>query len=86
VLAWSPETATLNDLYVALGLPLAGMWLAQPGVPWQMQVAPAMERIIRAESAAMRVTLASLLADIRGPAEPTPFAPARRVAERGGTE
>jgi membrane protein len=86
VLAWNPETATLHDLYVALGLPLAGTWLARPTVPWQMQVAPAMERIIRAETAAMRVTLAALLADIRGPAEPTPLVPARRVAERGGAE
>jgi len=29
-----------------------------------------MERIIRAEAAAMRVTLASLLGDMRGPAGP----------------
>jgi membrane protein len=86
VLAWNPETATLHDLYVALGLPLAGTWLARASVPWQVQVAPAMDRIIRAEAAAMRVTLASLLADIRGPAEPTPLAPARVVAERGGWE
>ncbi len=85
VLAWNPETATLHDLYVALGLPLAGLWLARPMAPWQVQVAPAMERIIRAESAAMRVTLASLLADIRGPAGATPM-PSRRVAERGGAE
>ncbi len=86
VLAWNTETATLHDLYVALGLPLAGLWLARPNAPWQVQVAPVMERIIRAESAAMRVTLASLLADIRGPAGPTPFVPPRRVAERGGGE
>ena len=86
VLAWNPETATLHDLYLALGLPLAGTWLAHPMAPWQMQVAPAMERIIHAEAAAMRVTLASLLADIRGPAEPTPILPARAVADRGGSE
>lgn len=86
VLAWNPETATLHDLYVALGLPLAGMWLARPTTPWQMQVAPVMERIIKAETAAMRVTIASLLADIRGPAGPTPLMRARRVAERGGGE
>ena len=30
VLAWNPETATLHDLYLALGLPLAGTWLARP--------------------------------------------------------
>jgi membrane protein len=91
VLAWNPETATLHDLYDALGLPLAGTWLPQPSAPWQAQVAPAMERIIRAETASMRVTLASLLADLRGPAGPAPpleipIAPPRRVAERGGSE
>jgi membrane protein len=67
VLAWSPETATLHDLYLALGLPLAGSWLARPLAPWQMQVAPAMERIVKAEAAAMRVTLAVILAEIRTP-------------------
>jgi hypothetical protein len=67
VLAWNPETATLHDLYVALGLPLAGTWLPRPTAPWQVQVAPAMDRIIRAETAAMRVTLAKLLADVRVP-------------------
>jgi membrane protein len=91
VLAWNPETATLHDLYLALGLPLAGTWLARPSAPWQRQVAPAMERIIRAEAAAMRVTLASLLGDMRGPAGPLqPWElstlPARRVAERGRSE
>ena len=35
VLAWNPETATLHDLYLALGLPLAGTWLARPSAPWQ---------------------------------------------------
>jgi len=67
VLAWSPETATLHDLYLALGLPLAGSWLARPLAPWQVQVAPAMERIVKAEGAAMRVTLAVILAEIRTP-------------------
>jgi membrane protein len=101
VLAWNPETATLHDLYVALGLPLAGTWLPRPSAPWQLQVAPAMERIIRAESVAMRITLAALLADIRapealmpdartptGPASPRQVRidPPRRVAERGGAE
>ena len=71
--------------------PLAGTWLARPSAPWQRQVAPAMERIIRAEAAAMRVTLASLLGDMRGPAGPfppweLPTLPARRVAERGRSE
>ena len=46
-----------------------------------------MERIIRAEAAAMRMTLASLLADVRGPAGPprrgNTDAAGARVAERG---
>jgi membrane protein len=91
VLAWNPETATLHDLYLALGLPLAGTWLARPTAPWQTEVAPAMERIIRAESAAMRVTLATLIADIRGPTVPNPpvqvkVGTRRMIADRGGSE
>jgi membrane protein len=87
VLAWSPESATLHDLYVALGLPLAGSWLARPLAPWQMQVAPAMDRIIKAETAAMRVTLSTLLAAVRAPAAaPTGKARIRAVAERSASE
>ncbi|HKS90081.1 MAG TPA: YihY family inner membrane protein [Stellaceae bacterium] len=82
VLAWDPASATLHDLYQALGLPLAGSWLARPLAPWQVQVAPAMERIVRAEAAAMRVTLATLLADIRGPAAVR----ARAIHERETSE
>src|SRR3954453_9868681 len=48
VLAWNPETATLHDLYEALDLPLAGRWQARPVAPWQVQVSPAMERIVKA--------------------------------------
>jgi membrane protein len=82
VLGWSPESATLHDLYLALGLPLAGSWVARPLAPWQMQVAPAMERIIKAEAAAMRVTLAELLAEIRAPAAvPGRGRPVRAVAD-----
>lgn len=86
VLAWSPETATLHDLYQALGLPLAGSWLARPLAPWQVQVAPAMDRIVKAEQAAMRVTLATLLAEVRGPQAPAKIRPARAVADRGASE
>ena len=64
VLAWDPEGATLNDLYEALELPLAGNWIARPAAAWQRQVAPAMDRIIHAEAAAMQVTLAELVAEI----------------------
>jgi membrane protein len=90
VLAWSPESATLHDLYLALGLPLAGTWLARPLAPWQMQVAPAMDRIVKAEAAAMRVTLAVILAEIRNPL-PVAGAPSRgdalrAVAEHDGSE
>ena len=82
VLAWNPESATLHDLYLALGLPLAGTWLARPTSPWQLLVAPAMDRIVKAEGAAMRVTLAALLAEIRPPAAP----PIRAVAESRSSE
>jgi membrane protein len=67
VLSWAPEAATLHDLYEALHLPLAGRWMAQDSAPWQRQVAPAMDRIVTAESAAMGVTLASLLAEMLEP-------------------
>jgi DNA-binding IscR family transcriptional regulator len=80
VLAWNPETATLHDLYEALDLPLAGRWRDHPVAPWQVQVAPAMDRIVKAESAAMRVTLAALLSDVRAPA-PSPI---RAVADGFG--
>jgi membrane protein len=86
VLAWDPKSATLHDLYLALGLPLAGTWLARPLAPWQMQVAPAMDRIVKAEAAAMRVTLATLLAEIRPPSAPATIVPARAVADSGGAE
>jgi membrane protein len=68
VLSWAPETATLHDLYEALHLPLAGRWLGRAAQPWQRQVAPAMDRIVKAESAAMGVTIASLLAETLEPA------------------
>lgn len=63
VLAWNPETATLHDLYEALRLPLAGRWLDHVSGAWQRQVAPAMDRIVKAETTAMQVTIASLLAE-----------------------
>jgi membrane protein len=86
VLSWDPQTATLHDLYLALGLPLAGTWLAQPLVPWQMQVAPAMERIVKAEAVAMRVTLADLLAEVRSPAPSMGLRRPRAVAEGRASE
>jgi membrane protein len=64
VLSWTPEGATLHDLYEALHLPLAGRWMEQVSAPWQIRVAPAMDRIVRAEAAAMRVTIASLISEI----------------------
>jgi membrane protein len=88
VLSWDPEAATLHNLYEALHLPLAGRWMAQVSAPWQRQVAPAMDRIVKAESAAMGVTIASLLADIL---EPAPrrrgrWRAAAAIAERVGSE
>jgi len=67
VLAWSPKSATLHDLYEALHLPLAGRWTEQVSAPWQRQVAPAMDRIVKAEAAAMQVTIESLIAETLDP-------------------
>jgi membrane protein len=68
VLAWSPETATVHDLYEALHLPFAGSWLDHAAAPWQRSVAPAMERIVRAEAVAMQMTIASLIGETLAPA------------------
>jgi len=68
VLAWSPETATLHDLYEALHLPLAGRWTEHVSTPWQRLVAPAMDRIVKAEAASMQTTMASLIAETLEPA------------------
>jgi membrane protein len=88
VLSWAPETATLHDLYEALHLPLAGRWMGQSAQPWQRQVAPAMDRIIKAESAAMGVTIASLLAETLepGPRRRGRWRSAGRVAEEMASE
>ena len=88
VLSWAPEAATLHDLYEALHLPLAGRWMGQAAAPWQRQVAPAMDRIVKAESAAMEVTIASLLAETLEPA-PRPhrrWRSAEAVAEQMASE
>ena len=82
VLSWDLQTATLLDLYRALGLPFAGSWSARPLAPWQRRIAPVMERVVRAEAQAMRVPLASLLSEI----EPGGKQPVRAVAERDSSE
>jgi membrane protein len=83
VLSWAPETATLHDLYEALHLPLAGRWMGQEAAPWQRLVAPAMDRIVEAESAGMGVTIASLLAETL---EPVPRRRSRWRSPRPVTE
>jgi len=82
VLAWNPENATLHDLYVALNLPLARSWNAEERARWQSLVAPAMHRIVDAESAAMQVTLAELIAETETPAA----TPADTIADAAGSE
>jgi DNA-binding IscR family transcriptional regulator len=77
VLSWSLDNATLHDLYLGLGLPLAGTWIGRETASWQRQIAPAMDRIVSAEAAAMRVTLSSVLTD--APRQ-TPYA-VRAVAD-----
>jgi membrane protein len=80
VLARNPENATLADLYDALRLPLAGRWLAHASTAWQRQAAPAMRRIVEAESAALRLPLAALIAEVgdRSRTRPTLAEPGRR--------
>jgi membrane protein len=88
VLAWDPASATLRDLYEALRLPLAGHWTGEVSAPWQRQVAPVMERIVRAETAAMQTSIAELLAGIGEP-EPHRRSRLRRIsglAQRIGSE
>ena len=58
----------MHDLYQALHLPLAGRWTNQVSAPWQQQVAPAMDRIVKAEATAMQVTIDSLIAETLEPA------------------
>ena len=78
VLAWNPESATLRDLYEALHLPLAGRWTEKVSAPWQRQAAPAMDRIVEAETVAMQATIASLIAENDDPGKP--FAEVTRAA------
>ncbi|HEX3538747.1 MAG TPA: YihY family inner membrane protein [Stellaceae bacterium] len=86
VLSWDPVSATLHDLYRALDLPLAGSWAERQLASWQRDIAPAMDRIVRAEAAAMQVTLASLIAEIGTPAPVTTFPTGSRRSrgERAG--
>ncbi|MGH7047375.1 MAG: YihY family inner membrane protein [Stellaceae bacterium] len=66
VLAWNPENATLGDLYAALNLPFAEAdWPDPVTAPWQQQVTAAIARIIAAQAAAMQMTIASLLGELR---------------------
>lgn len=79
VLARSPDSATVFDLYKALELPFAGAWSeAEAKAPWQRRVAPAMKRIAAAESAAMRLPIALLIEELA----PIPGEPVR--LHRGG--
>jgi membrane protein len=78
VLAWSPESATLHDLYGALHLPLADRWTEQVSAPWERQAAPAMDRIVKAEAVAMQATIASLIAEDDDSGKP--FAEVTRAA------
>jgi membrane protein len=82
VLSWSPESATLSDLYQALALPLARGWAVQQHAPWQTLVAPAMDRIVAAETAAMQVSLAALIAET-GPRATKPLG---TIADAAGSE
>jgi membrane protein len=82
VLAWNPESASLSDLYQALALPLARNWAVQQRAPWQTLVAPAMDRIVAAETAAMQVSLAALIAETGNGAKK----PLGTIADAAGSE
>ena len=82
VLAWSPDSATLHDLYQALHLPLAGRWTNQLSAPWQRQVAPAMDRIVKAETTAMQMTIDSLIAETGDTAKPSVEVPRATRSDR----
>jgi membrane protein len=61
VLARDLTAATVLDLYEALGLPLAVKWREGGASVWEERVAPAIQRLARAEAGAMRIPLARLL-------------------------
>ncbi len=89
VLAWNPETATLRDLYDALHLPCAGSWLGAASTPWQQQIKPAIERIVRAEAGAMQLTIGALVGEAGGGAraaaglaELRPIRSAKKIASQ----
>src|SRR5262249_34727474 len=68
VLIRSPEAATLQDLYAALRLPVAGDWCEHVTAPWEREVAVAMERVAATERAALAVKIAALIGDASEPA------------------
>ena len=61
LLARALEGTTLLDLYRALGLPLVLALEAEPPLPWQARIAPALARVADAESGAFAVTLSELI-------------------------
>jgi len=61
VLARALETATLMELYQALGLPLAASLGDAGDHPWRRRISPALERIAAAESAAFALPLGELV-------------------------
>jgi membrane protein len=64
VLARALASTPLFDLYLAMRLPLAGGWSGGAAeTPWQRRVAMAMQRVAAAESGAMQISLAALLAE-----------------------
>src|SRR6185312_15852727 len=64
VLSRSLAATSLFELYGAMSLPLAGGWRrGDAETRWQRRVAGAMQRVVAAESGAMRITLADLLAE-----------------------
>ena len=90
VLAWNPETRDAARPVRGAAPAVRRQLARHASAPWQRQVAPAMERIVRAEAAAMQMTIASLIARSR---RRTCAAQARRwqrpadaIAEKIGSE
>jgi membrane protein len=86
VLSRSPETVTLQDLYEALGLPLAKGWAERISAPWEWQVTPAMARIVAAEKTALAVKIAALIGTTIEPAEYRRRRPAAALAADAAPE
>jgi len=81
VLARQPENVMLMDIYEALKLPLAANWRGDQEEAWHPRVASAIQHIVEGETAALRVPLGPILAEIEtSPRRPQPIPSLRRTS------